>query len=92
MHYRVSYSFATPDDPYNNGIQDVSEAFYDVQSEGAEIVVRFIPSDASINAVEPESMAKLFGLTLVASVGLVLVGLTGGALAIRRARNFAKGL
>lgn len=85
--YQLSYSFPTPADPYTHGMQSVSLAFYDAQSEGAEIVVRYIPSDTTISAVEPESIVKLFWVTLAASVGLVLGGIGGGAHAMSRART-----
>lgn len=84
--YRLSYSFPTPADPYTHGLQSVSEAFYDAQSEGADIVVRYLPSDPAISAVEPDKIAKGFWLGMAASIGLVLGGIAGGAFAMSRAR------
>ncbi|WP_372841774.1 DUF3592 domain-containing protein [Phaeovulum sp.] len=83
--YRLGYSFPTPDDPYTRGEQVVSQTFYDAQSEGAEILVRYLPSDVGISAVEPDSLATLYWLALAASAGLVLAGLAGGAYTILRA-------
>ncbi|TDE34807.1 DUF3592 domain-containing protein [Antarcticimicrobium sediminis] len=84
--YSVRYSFPTPDDPYTNGSQNVSKTFYETLIKDAEIAVRYLPTDPTISAVEPETVARAFWLAMALSVGLVIVGLGGGLHNISRAR------
>ena len=79
VHYSLSYSLAIPDDPYVRGTQDVSE--------GAEITVRYIPTDPSINVADPTNRNTNFEFALMAAAGLFLAGLIAGALGIRRAQQ-----
>jgi hypothetical protein len=87
VHYSLSYSLAIPDDPYVRGTQDVGKTLYDSVSEGAEITVRYIPTDPSINVADPTNRNTNFEFALMAAAGLFLAGLIAGALGIRRAQQ-----
>lgn len=89
--YQVSYSFVSPDDPYTNGEQVVSEVFFAAQTEGAAINVRYLPSDPLVSVVDSESMVRNGSLTLLISVALVIGGIIGTAVTVQRARRFATG-
>ncbi|MEQ9462447.1 MAG: DUF3592 domain-containing protein [Haliea sp.] len=84
--FRLSYTFPTPDDPYTHGNQNVSGPFYHAQTEDAEIVVRYLPSDPSMNVVEAASMTKGFWMGMLLSLGLILGGAGGAVLGWSRAR------
>jgi len=84
--YRLSYTFSTADDPFNNGIQNVSKAFYDTQTVGADIVVTYLPANPASSIVEPEKITKGFWVGIAAAAGLVLAGIWGGMLSVSRAR------
>ena len=88
-HFSLSYSFAIPDDPYVNGMQDVTKSLYDSVREGGEITVRYIAADPSINVADPANMNANFGLALIAAAGLVGAGLFGGFFEFRRARRIS---
>ncbi|WP_458793033.1 hypothetical protein [Yoonia sp. MH D7] len=90
VHYSLSYSFAIPNAPYVTGMQDVSKTLYDSVSEGAEITVRYILTDPSINVADLTNMNTNFGLALMAAAGLFFSGLIAGALGIRRAQQISK--
>jgi hypothetical protein len=83
--FRISYSFATPADPYNNGSQGVSEAFYDAQTDGGPIPVIYLPTDPTVNVVELSKLSKGFLITLAAAVGLIVAGVIGAYFAASRA-------
>ena len=84
--FRLSYSFPTTEDSYVQGIQDVSEVFFDAQAVDGEITVRYLTSDPSTNFVEPTKLTKGFWVGLAASIGLILGGFVGGFFALSRAR------
>tara|TARA_R110000868_G_C10760210_1_gene753875 strand:+ start:87 stop:782 length:696 start_codon:yes stop_codon:yes gene_type:complete len=84
--YRVSYTFATPADPYNNGIQGVSERFYETQTVGAPIAVWYLPTDPTSNVVDLEKLSSWFGLSMAIAAGVTLAGAIGAGISISRAR------
>ena len=88
--FRMSYTFATPSDPYNNGIQDVSELFYEAQTDGSPIAVWYLPSDPTSNAVDLEKLSSGFGLTLAIAAGVFLIGMIGVNFSVTRARACIK--
>lgn len=88
--FRVSYTFATPSDPYNNGIQDVSERFYEAQTDGGPIAVWYLPSDPTSNAVDLDKLSSGFGLTLAIAAGVFLIGMIGLNFSVTRARACIK--
>lgn len=88
--FRVSYTFATPSDPYNNGIQDVSEQFYKAQTDGGPISVWYLPSDPTSNAVDLDKLSSGFWLTLAIAAGVFLAGAIGLNFSVARARACIK--
>lgn len=84
--YRLSYSFETADGSYIQGIQDVTEEFFDAQAVDGKIAVLYLPSDPSTNFVEPSKLTKGFWVGVFASIGLILGGIAGGFFAVSRAR------
>ena len=84
--YRISYTFDTPDDRYNSGLQDVSETFYDAQAVGGPITVWYLPTDPTVNIVEPTKLSSGFWVTMIAAAGLVFSGFIGAYFATVRAR------
>ncbi len=84
--FRLSYTFPTPDDPYTHGTQNVSGPFYHAQTEDAEIVVRYLPSDPSMSVVEAANVTKGFWVGMLLSLGLVLGGAGGAFIGCVRAR------
>ena len=88
--FRVSYTFATPSDPYNNGIQDVSERFYEAQTDGGPITVWYLPTDPTSNAVDLEKLSSGFGLTLAIAAGVFIAGMIGLNFSVARARACIK--
>ncbi|MBQ0803783.1 MAG: DUF3592 domain-containing protein [Sulfitobacter sp.] len=88
--FRMSYTFATPSDPYNNGIQDVSEEFYGAQKDGGPITVWYLPSDPTSNAVDLEKLSSGFWLTLAIAAGVFLAGMIGLNFSVTRARACIK--
>ncbi|WP_197493359.1 DUF3592 domain-containing protein [Woeseia oceani] len=85
--YRLSYSFETADGSYIQGIQSVTEAFFDAQAVDGEIAVLYLPSDPQTNFVEPSKLTKGFWVAVFASIGLILGGIAGGFFAVSRARE-----
>lgn len=85
--FSISYTFATATDPYQNGEQMVSEAFYDAQTDGGQIGVVYLPSYPSQSVVDLGKLSGGFGLTMLAALGLILGGAAGGYLAFQRARK-----
>jgi predicted membrane-bound mannosyltransferase len=83
--FRIAYSFATPADPYNNGIQSVSEAFYDAQTDGGPIPVIYLPTDPTVNVVELSKLSNGFWITMAAAVSLIVAGAIGAYFAASRA-------
>ncbi len=83
--FRLSYTFPTPGDPYTQGTQDVSGPFYDAQAEDAEIPVRYLASDPSMNVVEPANITKGFWVGMLLAISLVLGGVGGAVLGWSRA-------
>jgi len=88
--FRVSYTFATPEDPYNNGIQDVSERFYEAQTDGGPITVWYLPTDPTSNAVDLDKLSSGFGLTLAIAAGVIIAGMIGLNFSLARARACIK--
>ncbi len=88
--FRVSYTFATPEDPYNNGIQGVSEQFYEALTDGAPIAVWYLPSDPTSNVVDLDKLSSGLGLTLAIAAGVILAGAIGIGFSIARARACIK--
>jgi hypothetical protein len=84
--YRLSYTFPTAADQFYNGIQSVSEEFYDAQTVGADIAVTYMPTDPTVSVVEPEKLTKGFWVTIAAALGLIIAGIWGGLFTVSRAR------
>ncbi len=88
--FRISYSFATPIDPYTNGLQDVSETFYEAHTDGGPISVIYIATDPTVNVVELAKLSKGFWISMVAAAGLIVAGAVGAYFAATRARACVK--
>ncbi len=84
--FNVSYTFATADDPHNNGSQLVSERFYENLSDGGPISVWYLAVDPKQNVVDLDKLTNGLWLTMMSAMGLILTGIVGGGLAIQRAR------
>ena len=85
--YQLSYSFETADGSYIQGIQSVTEEFFDAQAVDGKITVLYLPSDPSTNFVEPGKLTKGFWVGVFASIGLILGGIAGSFIAVSRARE-----
>ena len=88
--FHISYTFATATDPYNNGEQLVSQAFYEAQTDGGPIGVFYLPTDPTKSVVDLGKLSGGFGPTMMVALGLILGGAAGGYFAFQRARKVTR--
>ncbi len=84
--FSISYTYSTPADPYTNGLQYVSGSFHDAHTNGGPISVTYLPTDPTINVVEPAKLSKGFWISMAVAAGLIVAGASGAYFAAARAR------